>query len=346
MEPTKGKYLPQLDIIRACAFIFVVLLHYSVPTWDAITNKLGTITESLIRGGWLGVCLFLFVSGYSLALGKTHLDSTINLKNFYINRILRIYPLYIFCISIIAFTHTLNGQTMFSLALLQTQDIPKNSPFPVLWSIQLEVACYLLFPIFLEAVRLRENLQYMFGAMLAIRMGMYFLPTALNWELSYSSIFGGATLFLSGMLAASIKNEKKFFLPLGIILFLMLSVFILKHGGFGGGSGEEMKFVWIFFPEIFSIIAFLVIKGALSFNSTGRISYLIAHIGRISYSGYVLHMFVLDFFLHFVGGRLNNSSLSHFFLSFSLYFVLLLILAHITYYAIELPFLKRRKAYI
>jgi peptidoglycan/LPS O-acetylase OafA/YrhL len=61
MEPTKGKYLPQLDIIRACAFIFVVLLHYSVPTWDAITNKLGTITESLIRGGGVAWSVFVFV---------------------------------------------------------------------------------------------------------------------------------------------------------------------------------------------------------------------------------------------------------------------------------------------
>lgn len=80
MEPTKpSSYIPQIDIIRAFAFLLVVLVHFTVPTWNSVIPNNQSfpreVMESLIRQGWLGVSLFLFISGYSLSIGKTGINS-------------------------------------------------------------------------------------------------------------------------------------------------------------------------------------------------------------------------------------------------------------------------------
>ena len=146
---------------------------------------------------------------------------------------------------------------MASLALFQTQDIPKTSPFRQLWSIQLEFTCYLLFPVFLSTLRSVKDLAYIFLALLSLRLGLYFLPSQLNHQLSYSTIFGGATLFLAGMATAAypVRNRLLFFLA--VFLLITLSVFLTARGGYQAVGTDDLKWVWIFFPEIFFSYLFL-----------------------------------------------------------------------------------------
>lgn len=56
-------------------------------------------------------------------------------------------------------------------------------------------------------------------------------------------------------------------------------------------------------------------------------------------------MFVLDFYLHIFGSYFDKNRPYDFFLSFTLYFAILIAFSHVTYNAIELPFLKHRKRY-
>jgi peptidoglycan/LPS O-acetylase OafA/YrhL len=347
MEPTKGVYLPQIDVLRALAFSLVVIVHFTVPTWNAAIsgdNIIYLVLDSVIKCGWFGVPIFLFVSGYSLALGKTGSTGTINWIRFYANRLLRVYPLYILCISVIAYTHQLPGSSVFNLALLQTQDVPKNSPFALLWSIQLEFACYLLFPVFLTAVRDFKSLSYIFLCLLFFRIGMYFLPTKGNWGLSYHSVYGGATLFLAGMCAAHYNFKHRLLLPLAILGLVLCSIFVTKHGGYGS-EDVSLKWFWIFFPEGFSLICYCLVGGALSFKFQSKLAAFFAHIGKISYSGYVFHLFVLDFWLHLYGLPSELNSGISFAVSFLSYFCVLLVFSHISYNSFELLFLKLRRTY-
>lgn len=331
-----------------------------MPTWNVAIGSGGSIlkeiAEALIHTGWLGVPLFLFVSGYSLALGKTQEGTVLDLKKFYLNRILRIYPLYplyLFCITMLVFTHHLSGATIASLLLLQTQDVPVKSPFHILWSIQLEFGCCLLFPIFLEAIIRRKALYYIFAAFIFVRIGLYFLPTVKIWQFSYGTIFGASALFLSGMLAASLPDIKskisaRMIFLIGCSLFVLFSLLIFRQGGFEAGEGHLIKLTWMFFPERFAGIAFLIVKGCVSGGTSsapGYINRFVAHIGRISYSGYVFHLFVLDFYGHVVGNFFDKNNPYEFIVSFSAYFMIVIIFSHVTYNAIELPFLKHRKIY-
>src|SRR5882724_5789524 len=147
MEPAdRSKYDPRIDVVRAVAFIMVATDHFAVDPWTvSIPDRhliLDTVLLGLMYSGWLGVPLFLFVSGYSLGLGKTNADYTLDKKQFFINRVLRIFPVWVICILSLSFTHKLTGINVITLLFLQMQDIPPNGPFSLAWSIQLEFACY------------------------------------------------------------------------------------------------------------------------------------------------------------------------------------------------------------
>src|SRR5262245_4275815 len=74
------KYEPAFDGLRALAIIFVFLDH----AW-----------ESAFPGGWAGVDIFFVLSGYlitTLLTNELSETGTIDYRNFYIRRVLRLWP--------------------------------------------------------------------------------------------------------------------------------------------------------------------------------------------------------------------------------------------------------------
>jgi peptidoglycan/LPS O-acetylase OafA/YrhL len=106
--------------------------------------------------------------------------------------------------------------------------------------------------------------------------------------------------------------------------------------------------VLLIMPELISIMLIFVIVGLrglkLKFQSTPL--KVLVHIGKISYSGYIFHLFVLDFFLRGIAEfiSLDNNYLEYL-TKFITYIFLLIFFSHVSYNAIELPFLKIRKQY-
>jgi peptidoglycan/LPS O-acetylase OafA/YrhL len=81
----KIDYRPEIDGLRAIAVLAVVLYHADIE----INGK------ALMPGGYLGVDIFLVISGYlitSLILKELELTNTFSLKNFYDRRARRILP--------------------------------------------------------------------------------------------------------------------------------------------------------------------------------------------------------------------------------------------------------------
>ena len=79
-------YIPGLDGIRAIAVLIVIIAHFG------LTN--------LIPGGF-GVTVFFFISGFlitRLLLAEARTKGKIHLKDFYIRRIVRLYPALIFMV--------------------------------------------------------------------------------------------------------------------------------------------------------------------------------------------------------------------------------------------------------
>ena len=165
---TGAGYIKSLDGLRAVAIIFVVFFHSPLPLF-----KLGF--------GWAGVNLFFILSGFLITRILLHTASNpfpVYVKNFYLRRILRIFPLYFFYLLIAALilfglNTVFAGSEVFVSDGLS--DLQRNYPllltytynfheffnymanksyngsvfFGHLWSLSVEEQFYLLFPLLL-----------------------------------------------------------------------------------------------------------------------------------------------------------------------------------------------------
>lgn len=356
----KANYDYRIDAIRAIACALVAIVHFSVPTWTSpiiLSNYyIDKILFSIINTGWIGVPIFLFISGYSLALNKViNSNVKINFSQYFKNRFLRIFPLWALCITILIISHKISGQNVISMALFQLQDIPPSTAFNIAWSLQLEVACYFLFPIFFVAIQKNDTKQIaiFFVFFIIMRLWVIYSPANALFVWSYGSIFGGGTLFLAGMCAARIspikfgvKSIALFFLGItGILLFCTL---MWINGGYQNPSGIFAKFLIVFIPEIMAICMTFVVIGYLTKNRKDykkiNIFYkLFCYFGTISYSAYLLSLFNNDLASRVFSFIKPTGWISLIEYSFG-YFLMLIILASISYYAIEKPFLDFRKS--
>jgi peptidoglycan/LPS O-acetylase OafA/YrhL len=82
------KYIPGLDSLRALACLSVVFFHSNLV-------EKSTSSAMPFKGGYFGVDLFFVLSGYlitTILINQYAKEGTIHFKNFYIKRILRLYP--------------------------------------------------------------------------------------------------------------------------------------------------------------------------------------------------------------------------------------------------------------
>src|SRR5579871_6137530 len=95
-------YQPELDALRFFAFFGVFLFHAApryIEFYDhaGAPRWLGNLLISAFGAGAFGVDLFFALSAYlitSLLLRERNATGTLDLRGFYMRRILRIWPLY------------------------------------------------------------------------------------------------------------------------------------------------------------------------------------------------------------------------------------------------------------
>jgi peptidoglycan/LPS O-acetylase OafA/YrhL len=155
MSITKRRYISELDSLRFFAFL-LVFIHNS-PEYS-----LGPFWQLIHDYGWIGVDLFFCISAYVITktlITEHHQNGTINVKSFYVRRILRITPLYFFYLFIsIYFIIQIQGWN--PVLLLHTAGIlvflynityifltyKIYIVFIHLWSISYEMQFYLVIP--------------------------------------------------------------------------------------------------------------------------------------------------------------------------------------------------------
>jgi peptidoglycan/LPS O-acetylase OafA/YrhL len=147
---TRVTYISSFDGLRAIAVLFVMFYHGSY---------------GIIKGGWIGVDIFFVLSGYLITsiLKKEYLlTGVINLKYFYIKRLLRLLPALIICVILcnliwdyIALPIESNRliATMASLFYAGNVFHPlATGPLGFVWSLSVEEHFYFLWPLILSAV--------------------------------------------------------------------------------------------------------------------------------------------------------------------------------------------------
>lgn len=184
--PNERLYLPQLDGLRFFAFLAVFAFHNGLPPFAPLVRDLvrtlhglggpfRAIPEELgarwQANGWIGVEIFFVLSGYlivTLLLREEEQHGRVDLRAFWVRRILRIWPLYYVTLAVAlllasglatgyaepSFWEFLSRQGLAFMLFLGNWSMGFRGPAPtdalsVLWSVCVEEQFYLFVPLLL-----------------------------------------------------------------------------------------------------------------------------------------------------------------------------------------------------
>ena len=174
-------YFENLDALRGIACLAVMFFH--IPTY-LVTDKeslfyriLSVLLSFNGQGGKIGVFFFFTLSGFLityLLYCEKDITKSINIKNFYIRRLLRIWPLYFLIILIgfviypcivvnIGLNYIEKANLLLYISFLSNFDVlyssfPTNKILGTIWSVAVEEQFYLIWPIFFILIPSKRNL--------------------------------------------------------------------------------------------------------------------------------------------------------------------------------------------
>ncbi len=358
----KKLYFRNLDGLRFIA-AFLVLLFHCGRLDQVLDGKLTMYTQFFRRGSGLGVDLFFAISGFLitfLLISEVSEKNKINIKKFYLKRVLRIWPLY-FGVGIIgivfgpmilnklsAITETVTtGQTITNLIFLFLFSINWQVIFGLFnaggigtfWSVSIEEQFYLIWAPILNFCKTK-----IFSVLLITTFVGLISLVALKPEVAYYSTLARFFNFgLGALLAYIIFNVKNVYeAPIFKVLLnkylqwalILFSIFYTVSIGtnFIGTKGE-------FFVNAF-LSTYWVLNGINPKSILNFENKILKHLGKISYGIYVFHLFCIQFCVKlYTYSHLNNNPISYYlFWLFPLSVVVLI--ATISYEFYEKPFLK------
>lgn len=348
----KPQSIPSLTGLRFIAALMVFLSHFPFPI-----NS--TSIHTLCLSGYSGVTFFFVLSGFVIYYNHLN-DFTVfklrNSWNYFIARVARIYPLYLFIIllfwlkggGIINLTPYLLGIQAWSkdLAIAWGIDAPA-------WSISVELFLYTLFPFLAYLVTKTKILSSpikIISALITVSSIMFFLAlyfqfsgkAALDWSNPssahrwlYIMPLTRSLDFMLGMIAASIYLRYSGKLKLYNHLWSLLSYLSLLAVLLIMSCSQVFysAFSW----DVVYAIPFFVLILSLSLNNQSWLSKILAYspmiaLGEASYGFYLIHYYAMS---QLKIGFNSTPLISVLFYLFSLLFVI--VIAYGLHRAIEVP---------
>ncbi len=346
-----------LTSLRFFFAFFVFLSHLSFLK----DSKFCNIFDDIFSEGFLGVSFFFILSGFILALNYKDkiINKKISLRNFYIARVARIYPLHLFTLLLsIPFFYKSLSVLLLNLFLMQSYFPKKNIFFSYnapSWSISSEFFFYALFPLLIFIFAKINYLTKIFTFFVftsAIILLNILLPENKVHYWVYISPFTRIFDFILGIFLFELfilfKNKKlthnyncsNIFEV--ISLFTLLLFFLLKD--YFPINFRYSIYYWI--PMCLIIFSFAL--SFLNIKEKNTIFNLLSHrgfvyLGEISFAFYLLHYIVIDFII-----KINELVITPFAQEFLplLIFSITLILSVLAFEKIEKPFNKKIKNFL
>ena len=318
-EAASRFYVPELDGLRFIAFILVFLFHRGV-NWIELRWWLGAeVTRSLRENGWVGVQLFFILSGYlitTLLLREEQKYGRVDLRAFWVRRILRIWPLYYLTVLITFIViPTLNGHFIHTGAHtnLSRHFVPflcfagnwsmvfqgpvESDAQSILWSVCVEEQFYLIVPLLVAWLPSKARIPVVLALMAGSIGTRAYLARAEVTQLviQYNTLAQFDTL-LSGVLLAMIlgPDPKRWELKnrvLGAVIqvaVLIAAAWVFRQGELGHVTAT--KRIWDF-VAIWMVGSILVANLVLVPSPLRTIlsAKCMVWMGRISYGLYMFH---------------------------------------------------------
>ncbi|HXZ29443.1 MAG TPA: acyltransferase [Terriglobales bacterium] len=315
----RAAYLPALDSLRFFAFFSVFLTH-TLPKGHAFyaAHGLPTAVGDFAAAGGFGVDLFFVLSGYlitDLLLKERDQSGRVDVKAFYVRRILRIWPLYFLALSLgVLFTvlHwealTLRDVLGFSLLagnwICALYGYPFSFIFP-LWSVSIEEQFYLSWALVVRALERRGLAVVAAGVIVAANLARalavwHRATPEYIWCSTFTRLDPIAlgillAIGLRGRLPDLAAWKRAALFAAGVALWTLEGRYLLPH--------PSAAAVLLQYPlaALAAVLMFLAALGPA--GTTGRLRGhpALVYLGRISYGLYVFHYLGINTARHWFG---------------------------------------------
>ena len=347
------KYRPEIDGLRAIAVISVIIYH---------------LNENWLPGGFLGVDIFFVISGFLITgIIITEIQqNSFSFKQFYTQRIKRIYPAFITVMALVSFIasaifiyndfNKLRKTIELAIAFLSnfylglTQgyfDLSANeNPALHIWSLAVEEQYYLIFPLILTlAYKKFREIKVLFIITLIlffILLSTSFIPASFYKEVLHQpNIYYLSNLRFPELLVGSLlaiyhcSNKIQLSTQVSNILAILSTLLLFSCLFLMNNDIAFIPGVTLILPCIFTALIIHttsqnnIIKLCLSNKA-------IVFIGKISYSLYLYHWIFIALAYYITGEKqINNQSIA-------IVTVLTIIFSVLSYYLIEQPIRKSK----
>ncbi len=334
IEPLK--FRKDLNFLRALSVVSVIIYH---------------INKDFLPGGWLGVDIFFFISGYLIS-NKILIELKSNnfkFRNFYLKRIKRILPalfssliftvpfafillppkeLYLYLNS---FQSTLLFYSNIFFQNLDFYNSPSSKFFPLLhmWSLSIEEQYYIVFPLIIFLIyKFKKNKIFVLISIIGIIsliLNLINFGNIVFYQLQFriwEFLFGVIFMFLDK--SFRFKRQVK---TIGLVLIFFSFIF------FDDGM---INYVYTKIICLFGVFIYLVKSDENKFTSKLNNSKIIQQIGLISFSLYLFHQPIFVFFRIYDNKVSDLSSFTYIPLIIFLY-----IISFLNWKYIEIPFQRK-----
>ena len=355
-------YKPELDALRFFAFLGIFFYHKLGLTHFSNSHVLALLVGFRMSLDYC-VSLFFFLSSYLITmLLEVELKETrtINIKDFYIRRVLRIWPLYYFFLAIcIAFGYTFTQYKISVGAVLAYAFFAGNwfiaaygweavrPTYGLLWSVCVEEQFYALCPVFVKAFRRTGLTWFSFVLLLSSYFFLFWMAAHGNFEdhLHRPNFAVQVQYFAAGTLTALLLSGRTLRIGIAMRLLIILSgllVWFVAGYWFDYRSLIFVQHLWSlplgYFLNLVGCI--LIFIGFLDVDSRYIRAWMIKW-GKISYGLYVYHLILITIMTDL--WHIPTHSMSHLLIQVVAQIVVALVatilIAHASYKWLEKPFL-------
>jgi peptidoglycan/LPS O-acetylase OafA/YrhL len=367
-------HMPVLDGIRGTAILAVLLFHFMTPE-----NREGFANAAvswLFSYGALGVDLFFVLSGFLITgiLYDARTDEHY-FRNFYMRRLLRIFPLYygvlVIIFLVLPLIPALRGSELTGLRPYQAwawlyavniylaiHDGWVLSYIEHFWSLAVEEQFYLIWPLAVWLLSAKPRVFLTFSLIVAAASFVGRIAAAMAGAgpvvIEVLTPFQLDALAIGGFFAVYLRQPggeggaRRLVLPLALAgLGLLVIQFGARHLTLGESALEAVRG-----GAFHLLLAALLLKGLLGPASSGLSRFLLsrplAFLGKYSYGLYVYHHFLSYYFSNhrtelMLAARLGCSYMTALVLQAAAGIAVSIVLAWLSYEFFEKPLLRLKR---
>lgn len=302
-------YVPQLDFLRFVAFLAVFAFHTrNYAPYAKLPSAIQSLMFTLESAGSFGVDLFFVLSGYlitELLLREEASTGNINVRAFYLRRILRIWPLYFFFLGLAAALTKIDPEQHFGLKYLAPFTllsgnwavilfgVPDSVANP-LWSISMEEQFYLCWAPLVKRLTAKNVAVAAIVMLLVANLTRAFLllSHAKN-EAIWFNTFTRLDPIAAGILLQVLLRTKR--VPLERLQRVLLlcgaaMVFVLvAHYAQPNANDQPFSLAGLIGYPAVALSCFMVLLAFLGWNVAPLRNPVLVYFGKISYGLYVYH---------------------------------------------------------